>query len=182
MNTKTRAGFALLLAASVSACASSSNQNGQTDSLQVEESFIVKVRGDPTVHEYELQNSAEQVWAVVPAAFKELGYPGAPSAKHDYVYLTPYLNIRGKLYPGEFNSKYLNCGQAASYTPAADSYDVTFVIIAFVDKRPGGGSRVRVLVDGRARDRGQSSHAVPCSGTGVLEKAIGELIALRANS
>lgn len=114
--------------------------------------------------------------------FKELGYPGAPSARHDHVFLTPYLNVRGKLYPGEFNAKYLNCGQAASYTPAADTYEITFVIVTFIDKQTGGGSRVRVLVDGNARARGQSSNSVPCRGTGVLEKAIADLIALRANS
>jgi hypothetical protein len=112
------------------------------------------------------------IWAALPQSFAELGFPSSASAREgERIYLTPSLRIHGQLYKGELNSVYLDCGNAAGGGRAADSYEVTFAMLARLTPQDSGSTLVEVLVDGSARDRTLNlSNALSCTGTGRLEK------------
>jgi len=114
----------------------------------------------------------ERVWAALPQSFAELGFPSSPSAREaEWIYLTPSLRIHGELYKGELNSVYIDCGHSAVGGHAADSYDVTFAMLARLTPQEGGTTLVQVVVDGTARDRTLIlSNPVSCGGTGRLER------------
>jgi hypothetical protein len=162
--------------------AATGTANGQNSPVRKKEleAFTIRVRDDLNVPEFQLGQSPANVWKALPAVFEELGYPGSPSSSNEYVFLTPYMNIRGRLYDGERNSKYLDCGNSPSGMPAADIYDVTFVIVTMVETHPEGGTRLRVLIDGNARDKVLNNNSVPCRGKGLLEGGIAQFLDQRS--
>ena len=143
------------------------------------EAFTIRVRDDLNIPEFQIRQTPEDVWKALPDVYEELGYPGSPASSDEYVFITPYMNIRGRLYDGERNSKYLDCGTSPAGSPAADVYDVTFVIVTMVEPHPEGGSRLRVLVDGNARDKAISTNSVPCHGKGLLDTGIAQFLEQR---
>jgi hypothetical protein len=119
----------------------------------------------------------EVVWAAVPLAFRSLGYTGSPSTDAgERVYLTPYLAIRDRLYKGELNSVYFECGRNPTGPIVADAYAITFAILVRLRRQNEGATLVEVLVDGNATDRSQRASSVHCTGTGRLETVILERI------
>lgn len=146
------------------------------------DSFSVRVRRDAHVVERFLYRTLDQTWAALPAAFADVGYKGAASSvSSEHVYMTPELIISGRLYTGEPNSDYLDCGRTSAGGAAADVYSVKFVVLvkaASVDS----GTVLSLLVDGVARDRTQGSNVVTCTGTGRLEDMFFKAIAQRAGS
>ena len=140
------------------------------------EAFTIRVRTDNNIPEFQLKHAPEDVWKALPAVYEELGYPGSADSSEEYVFITPYMNIRGRLYDGERNSSYLDCGTSPAGMPAADIYGITFVIVTMIEPHPDGGTRVRVLVDGNARDKVLSNNSVPCRGKGLLESGIAHFL------
>ena len=135
-------------------------------------SFSVWVRRDAAPVRRVVAAPLETVWDVLPNAFRDLGYSGGRSAREgERIFLTPSLTIKGRLYEGELNSDYLDCGRTAAGQFAADVYEVRFAILArLVPERDS--TSVEIVIDGTARDRTQSSNAVFCTGTGKIETAL----------
>jgi len=98
------------------------------------------------------------------------------------VYLTPPLNIQGRLYDRERNSAYLDCGRAPAGGDAADMYEITFAIMARVTGNDAGRTLVEVFVDGTAHERTTSADVVSCMSTGRLEAAFLQRLAARIPS
>jgi hypothetical protein len=151
---------------------------------QTGERFTVWVRADAQPWRWTIALPVDKVWAVLPDAFKDLGYPGGPrTGGGDLIYLTPPLKVNDRLYQEDANSLYLNCGSTSAGAPVADKYQVVFAILSKVTPRPGGtgGSDVDIVIDGTARDWSGSERSVPvyCTGTGRLETAIFELLEKR---
>jgi hypothetical protein len=137
------------------------------------EIFPPSFRSDVVPVRRVLPESVETVWAALPKAFADLGYPGGPSTQAgERAYLTPSLKVRSRLYQGERNSVYLDCGRTRAGAPAADEYLISFAILARLRPHDGGGTQVEVLVDGSARDPAEKSNPVLCAGTGRLESAL----------
>lgn len=135
--------------------------------------FSVSFRDDAPPVERVLLAPVDTVWAELPGTFTDLGYMGGPSTRAgERLFVTPSMTIQGRLYDGEFNSEYFDCGRTSTGTPAADDYEVNFAILAGVTPVEGGSTRVKVLVGGRARSRTQSSNTVHCAGTGRLEAKV----------
>ena len=120
-----------------------------------------------------LPTAADSVWRIVPIAFQSLHFPSARSVyPGDRVYLTPYLKIERRLYEGEPNSQYPNCGFTAVGEPAADVYRVTFAMIARLLPHSGGGTDVDIVIDGSAQNMVERQEPVRCTGTGKLEAIV----------
>jgi hypothetical protein len=152
-------------------CATGSS--GREASSRNGETFAVRFRTGAPPAKGVLPVPVPVVWAAVPQAFADMGYPGGPSARPDErVYLTRPLTVQGQLYNGELNSLYLDCGQTPVGAPAADTYEIKFAILARVSALDADSTLVEVLVDGTARDRGRFTTPVNCSGTGRLEAAL----------
>ena len=144
--------------------------------------FAVWVRSDAPPLRRVLPAPVEAVWAALPDAFIALGFPGGPSARGERMYLTPSMTVRGALYQGELNSVYLDCGRTAAGGLAADVYAINFAILARLTPQDSTHTLVEVLVDGTARDRGQSSNSIFCTGTGRLETALVQRLETRIGS
>jgi hypothetical protein len=152
-------------------CATGSS--GKEASSRNGDTFAVRFRTDAPPAKRVIPAPVPVVWAAMPQAFADMGYPGGPSARPDErVYLTRPLTIQGQLYNGERNSDYLNCGQTPVGTLAADEYEVKFAIVARVSAFDADSTLVEVLVDGTARDRTRFTSVVNCAGTGRLEAAL----------
>jgi hypothetical protein len=100
------------------------------------------------------------------------------------VYLTPTLKVERRLYQGESNALYLNCGFTTGGVPAADVYRVTFAIALRLLPQGDGAAEVDIVVDGTAQDMVEYRTSVRCDGTGRFEAMIFNRIEamLRANS
>jgi hypothetical protein len=159
---------------------SSSGAASRGSAVRPGDTFMVRVEKNAPAVTRDISATPKEVWAAIPASFADLGYQGGPSAHSgELLYLTPTLNIGGRLYPDLPNSAYLDCGRAPSGGEAADEYAVQFAVLVRVMPRAAGGSTVKVLVDGQARERTGSSDTIHCSGTGRLEKMFVEAIERR---
>jgi hypothetical protein len=126
----------------------------------------------------------DSVWRLLPSAFQSLHFPGAASVyTDDRVYVTPPLKIERRLYPGESNSLYLDCGFTATGQPAADEYRVIFAMMARLLPHSSGGTRVDIIVDGAANNMAERMPPVHCTGTGRLEAVVFSILedSLRAH-
>jgi hypothetical protein len=138
-----------------------------------EKVFAVWVRSDVSHVRRVLPAPVESVWRVLPPAFQFLRIPGTASQYPDeYVYATPQLKIEHRLYEGESNSLYIECGRTLGGSPIADEFQVIFAIMTRLTPQANGGTEIDIVVDGTAQDMTERSHAVRCYGTGRFEEAI----------
>jgi len=157
------AGMALTV---VCGCASAGG-SGQVDGGKT---YRVRYRPEEAKVTQHLDATASETWSVLGAAFHDLGYKGGPSVSGDeHLYMTPTLRVTGRLYEGEWNSAYLDCGRTPAGGSAAESYELHFAVLVWVDADKPSGSTVRILVDGWGNDRAHATVDVPCGGTGRLE-------------
>jgi len=178
-------GWVLLIALGgvpLAACATGSG--GAAKAPRRSETHTVWFREDVTPVRRVLTAPVETVWAALPQGFADLGFPSGASAREaERVYLTPSLRIHGRLYHGELNSVYIDCGHAVGGGRAADSYEVTFAMLVRLTPQDGGRSLVEVVIDGTARDRTLNlSNPVFCTGTGRLETEFLQRLEARTRS
>jgi hypothetical protein len=144
--------------------------------------YLVSYRADEARVTQHFETALEVTWGALGPAFQDLHYKGGPSVSgNERLYMTPTLRLPGRLYEGEWNSAYLDCGRTPAGIPAADSYELTFAVLVWVDADKPSGSTVRILVDGWGRDRMNPSGVVQCSGTGRLEAMFMQAIQRRLN-
>ena len=164
-----RTAVSLLAVCALANCAPRATGEG----IDRERMFTVWSRKDVSHFSGVLPTAVDSVWRIVPIAFQSLHFPGAPSVyPDDRVYLTPYLKVERRLYEGEPNSLYLNCGFTSVGEPAADVYRVTFAMIARLLPHSAGGTEVDIVVDGTAQNMVERQAPVRCTGTGKLEAAV----------
>lgn len=113
--------------------------------------------------------SSSRIWKSLPDVFKELGFEGKPSGTEEMTYVTPPLRINGRLYDGELNSLYIDCGKTPAGGLAADEYGVTFAVFVKVVPVVADASVIEARIDGVSRTRNESSGRNRCWGTGKLE-------------
>jgi hypothetical protein len=167
--------FARLLAitASLSLSVGATRWSAAQEPKRRGETFAVWFRSDARPVQRVLAAPVDAVWAQLPRAFTDLSYAGGRSARNaERVYLTPSMTIRGRLYTGELNSVYIDCGRTPVGSAAADDYAVSFAILARLTPQDSSTTLVEIVVDGTAHDRTQSSSAVFCTGTGRLEAGL----------
>lgn len=158
-------------------CASA---GGASTQVRGEKTFRVRYRPEEAKITEHVDAPFSETWSVLGAAFQDLGYKGGPSASGaEHLYMTPTLHVTGRLYEGERNSLYLDCGNAPDGRNVAESYDLYFAVLVWVDEDKPSGSMVRVLVDGWGNDRAHATTDARCSGTGKLETAFVQAIQRR---
>lgn len=163
-------------------CASSGG-TGTDGPLEAPDRFTIFYRADAAETDTELVVGIDRAWEVLPSVFRDLGFPSAPASNTtDRVMMTPHLQVRGELYPGELTSDYLNCGSSRSSGARADFYDVTFIIMTRLTPIDEGRVKVQTIVDGHARDPMASGGSVPCNSTGKFEEQLSALLWRRART
>jgi hypothetical protein len=162
-------GAVAIIAVSVaSACATAASSSGAGGLAG--KTYHVSYRAEQAKVTHHFDVAADDTWRAIGPAFKDLNYAGGPSADgKERVYMTPTLVLHGRLYEGEWNSDYFDCGLTPAGLKAAESYELTFAVLVWVDADKPDGSSVRILVDGWGRDRANPSANAQCSGTGRLE-------------
>jgi len=160
------------------ACSTAAN-SGAGGGLETPERFTTFFRGDAVPHRTVVQAPIDVVWRALPQVYREFGYPGATASNtEERIFLTPHMQIRGRLYEGEANSKYIDCGIGMT-GPRADTHDVHFAIVTRVRASSETETLVETLIDGTARDRSATGGSTLCKGTGLLEQAVVEALIAR---
>ena len=116
----------------------------------------------------------EQVWAVAPSLFEELGIEinyRIPSAK-----AIGNTNFRVRRIVGARNSRYLDCGYGRTAVPYADGYEVTGSLVTTFTPGEDGTTIMETLFTASARAREVSGGSVPCTSKGTLERAMAEIL------
>ena len=168
-----------LILIAAAACASGANStqgvagmNGKT--------YLVDYNSADAKVTHHFDAPPDVTWGVIPLAFNDLHFAGGPSVKgSERLYMTPTLQLPGRLYQDEFNSAYFDCGRTPTGLPAADSYELTFATLVWVDADQPSGSSVRILVNGWGHDRTNTSAVAQCIGTGRLESVFLQAIERR---
>ncbi len=137
---------------------------------------IVAFRSDIPQWEHEFAYPPEQVVQAVKAVYEQISMPLLQSSENEQDLFTPYLRVQRQLY-GRNNSEFFAC-QEADITGGslADRGSVVFAILTRVRPKRGGGTVLQTQVDARATRRDVASNAVECATTGVLEKALIEMV------
>jgi hypothetical protein len=162
--------LALLLTSFMVSCASGS---GGAEAL---DSYAISYRADLKGHRYSFASSADRIVEALPDVYGRLGFPGSlASSRDDLLFISPSASAEGRIYEGERNSEYLDCGWGTT-GPRADSYLLRFVIVTRIVPVGAAASEIEVIVDGSAHDRYNDVNAVPCRGTGKLEGQIANLL------
>ena len=143
------------------------------DLLGREKPSAIWYRSDVSHVRRVIPESIDVVWRVLPASIESLRFPGTPTVYADeHIYMTPQMKIERRLYQGESNSLYLNCGTTLGARPAADEHLVIFALLTRLTPTPAGETEIDIIVDGTAQDMKERSLAVRCNGTGRFEEAI----------
>lgn len=121
---------------------------------------------------------AQQVWAMLPEVYAELGLPVNALNAQTRVVETSNLTARRRLESTPL-SRYLNCGSKAGMRNA-ETYTVLLSVRTQVEQEDEESSLLRTVISASARNSGNSDPAVPCTSTGVLEREIEKRAALRA--
>ena len=116
----------------------------------------------------------EQVWAVLPAVYEELGVQLS-------VYDTVNMQIgntgfKPRRIGGERLSRYLECGRGMTAASNADRYEVTASLTTRVTESDDGGSLIWTEIHAQAKPRDVSGHPVRCATKGTLETRIVEAV------
>jgi hypothetical protein len=157
------------------ACASSQKGSGIPSGA----AFWLKVRAEKTPFARTIAAPMDQTANKLAETFYAMGYPGSFADGASDIYITRQLDVKGRLYDGELNSLYFDCGRSAGGGVVADEYALSFVIAARIERAGTSSSQVEVLIDASARSLTQSGTAIPCRGTGKLENLILTALAAR---
>ena len=117
----------------------------------------------------------DQVWAALPEAYRLIGFtvrPASTAADAHRDVVTPYMQIRGQLYPGEPNSRYFECSRNSLTGPLADQGEVTFAMTSRVEPDDKGGTQLLTQLSARVKRRDASQYPVDCVSTGLLERTL----------
>lgn len=136
---------------------------------------IVTFRSDLPQSERTINAPPEQVVEAVKIVYQQVGLPLLQSSSDAQDLFTPYLQVRRQLF-GRANSEFFAC-QETDITGGslADRGQVTFAVL--MRARPSGNATVlQTQVDARVTRRDVSSSSVECASTGVLEKALIDMI------
>lgn len=117
----------------------------------------------------------DQVWAVLPQIYEELG---VPLAMHDAVgKRIGNSSFRARRIGGKRLSQYLRCGGSGpTATPNADRYQVTMSLTTRLSDASEGGTAISTVVGATARPRDVGGSVVNCASTGRLEEQISEMV------
>lgn len=136
-------------------------------------------RADVPFNRQVVPYTPDQVWRALPEAYRLIGFtarpaPGVDSTRRDVV--TPFMQIRGQLYPGEPNSRYFECSRNSMTGPLADQGDVTFAMTSRIEPDDKGGTQLLTQLSARVKRRDASQYPVDCISTGLLERTLADFL------
>lgn len=174
-----RIAFAVLLAGTFSACASS--DPGGTTRATPQRSMVegggfggIELFTQPGVSERTIDAASVDVWEILPSVFEQLQIPitlSDPGKKE-----LGNQGYRARRIEGSRMSKYFRCG-TGMLGALADEYNITLSIVTRLTDAPGGGTRILTVVDAIGRPRATSGNPLRCESSGVLELRVAQLIA-----
>lgn len=135
-------------------------------------------RGDQAIVRRVLDAAPDAVESALAEAYREMGFGADAKGSGRGRIATPFLRVKGQLYDGEPNSRYIDCGTSTPGRPAVDAHkDLRFRLLSHVAAADSGGTRLDVWIEGEARPAATTEAPIPCWGTGVLEsRVIGHVV------
>lgn len=126
---------------------------------------------------YRILADPERAWAVLRAAYGEVGLHGEVLDEGRRVYGQRDRSVRRQL-EREPLSRFLNCG-SRSGLPNANSYTINLSVRTQVVPEPDGTAQLRTQVEASGRAPGGSEGRVRCGSTYELEKRIAQAVMRR---
>jgi len=179
--------FAALLA-TLAACASAGNPDPGAEPAERVTTMVtttsasgqttttpVTTYTDPGMRSVEIQGTPDNVFRVLPAAYKALGMEVVTSDPPNRTAGNTQIRARRNL-GSQSLSYYLDCGTSGLSGPAADIYPVRLSVVSTVTPT-GSTSRLRTVVRA-AYATAEQSGTTPCNTTGALESAIARAVQL----
>lgn len=166
---------AILLLASLSACASSSGTSSAgTGPILGQGSVGRSTDARSTVFTQTLAYPVDQVWRAMPAAFDSLKIPLNTLDAKTHTIGNDGFKIRQALGRTPLSS-YIDCGRT-QIGPNADSYEVVLTILTQVMPGDGGATKITTTFESSARPIAYSQEYSKCSSRGVLEAKIMDVV------
>jgi hypothetical protein len=137
----------------------------------------VDLTRDTDVIETRVPAPPERVWQTLHEVHETLGIPFTSGRAEDGAAVFQLQN-QIRTVAGKSASKYLDCGMGPA-GPRADSYRLLIKVLHRFDSPAPGTTALRTLLEASARNPAISGDPVPCSSTGLLEREIGGMVALR---
>lgn len=119
----------------------------------------------------------EQVWAVLPNVYDELGIPEV--VVDDRNRRLGNAEFQPRRIGGSRLSRYLDCGSSIGVPSYADSYAVTMSLVTRVVEGTGGMAAVQTQIHAAAKPRDVRGEPILCTSRGTLEHRIFEAVAER---
>lgn len=142
-----------------------SNQGGALSAVEIETGSSVVDRVVPT--------RPQDAWAALPQAFLTLEIEASTVDR-------PSLSMGNERFvasriEGRSLSSYIDCGTTFGRA-RADQFRVTMQVLVQLAPAPGGGTRVRTMLDAYAEPRDVAGNSYHCTSTGALERRVAELL------
>lgn len=180
LSPATRVGIALLITATLGACASSGAGREPARTAPEGSNITRSESGDTDLAIYSRPDGTERtvgagidfVWAVMPAVYAQLEIP--LSLSDPRIKELGNRGYRARRIEGDRLSKFFRCGQSMTGS-RTNEYEITLSVVTILTEAPDGKTFMRTTVDARGRQRATSAIPVNCETTGALEERIADV-------
>lgn len=172
------------LLASVLTAACAGGSPSRPGPLELPDRWEVRFRADVLPYRTVVPAPIERVAPEVEEVYRLMGLAAARATNtEDLLFITPNLRITGRLYEGEWNSDYLDCGEGFG-GQRANTDEIRFAAYTRLTEEVPGETVVETQLGGTAvpREGVASTGSAYCSGTGKLEQRISDLLRARASA
>jgi len=172
---------AVLLVATLAACASSGSGSGSGSSphtVLVPGGPDLRISGTDASNVHTLAYPVDQVWRALPATFDSIGVPVAAIDPAKRTMGNEGFKIRGRLKNTPL-SRFIDCGNSTQVGANADNYDVTLTLLAEVQPGEQGASKVILTFQALAKPANFSQEYSQCSSRAALETRFLDLLNAR---
>lgn len=166
-------GLLTLFAACSSAGAGAApTPGGPTRVISTGDGAYVQLAQDTRGTSVQVAASPEQVWAALPAVYKELGVEPGTVDPASWTFGNARF-VASRRFAGEPMANLLRCGSTATGAPISSTYRIRMSLLTHLQPAPEGKTEVSTLVQATASsNEGVSNDPVVCASTGALEERI----------
>lgn len=168
-------GF-LLLPLALIACAPAAPSTGSAPRpprvLATGDGAYIDVGSDNAGSSTRVSASTEQVWAILPEVYRELGIEVGTSDPSSRLLGNQQITA-SRRFAGEPLTNLLRCGTTATGAPIASTYRIRMSVLTNLQPVSATETGVRTVVQATATNNaGVSTDPVACASTGALEERI----------
>ena len=175
MNRSLLCVAAAVVLAGCSSAPSPARAPGPSASIgETETGTTFRLGGDPNAVSVTLESSPDQVWAVLPGVYRELGIPSEATDAATRTVGTKAFS--GSRVGPHRTTEVVSCGTQGAGPSSGGMFRTRLSILTKVESA-GSGTRLSTEITGSAtRVEGTSTGAIACVSSGALEKTIREMV------